>query len=169
MSLLPETIDNVDAMSWREFERFVGRAFVALGYSVSHTSRYDDGADVIGVRSDERVAIQAKHRSRGEVRLEAVRQIIDGRVRYDCARAYVVTNRSFNRQAVRAADAHGIELWDRATLLTLLSPTVTGAAAADADEQPPRPPPRRKARHAAPVAPPRRTAPCVSPTARRPR
>src|SRR5215218_9582404 len=135
-------------MSWREFERFVGRAFVALGYSVSHTSRYDDGADVIGVRSDERVAIQAKHRSRGEVRLEAVRQVVDGRVRYDCTRAYVVTNRSFNRQAVRAADAHGVELWDRATLLTFLTPTVTGTAAAEVADRPPGPP--------GPPGPPRR-------------
>jgi len=86
----------------REFERFVGRAFVALGYSVSRTSQYDDGADVIGIRGDERVAIQAKHRSRGEVRLEAVRQVIDGRVRYDCtARTSSRTDRSIARPSGR--------------------------------------------------------------------
>lgn len=146
-------------MSWREFERFVGRLFHALGYSVSYTSPYDDGADVIGVRGDDRVAVQAKHRSRGDVRLEAVRQVVDGRIRYDCTRGYVVTNRSFNRQAIRAADAHGVELWDRSTLLTFLSPTARTSVPMEPDERTPAPRPqrtrnaRREARSARPPRP----------------
>jgi hypothetical protein len=70
------------------------------------------GADILAVDDGARVAIQAKRWSR-PVRLDAIRALLDGIARHDCARGIAVTTSFFTDQARECAAAHGIELWDR--------------------------------------------------------
>lgn len=104
--------DAIDGMDGPEFERTIGELLELLGFEVERIGGFDKGADLIATLDDERTAVQVKRHS-GGVRIGAVRQVVDGRVRYECEKALVVTNSFFTKPAVECAEAHGIELWDR--------------------------------------------------------
>jgi hypothetical protein len=102
-------------MDGSEFEGVLTDLFELLGYEVERIHGFDKGADLIVTRRGDRTAVQAK-RSSTSVGITAVRQLLDGRTRYDCSRGVVVTNAFFTNQAVECANVHQIELWDRRKL-----------------------------------------------------
>ncbi len=102
-------------MDGPEFEKTLAQLFELLGYEVQRIGGYDKGADLVVTRNGERTAVQAK-RSSTSVGITAVRQLLDGRTRYDCSRGLVVTNSFFTEKAVECADVHSIDLWDRRKL-----------------------------------------------------
>jgi restriction system protein len=106
----------IDAMSGKDFELALVDLFRLLGFAdVQRTPRFDKGADLIVVDNGDRIAVQAK-RASNAVRIDAVRQLIDGIRRYECTRGLLVTNSFFTQQAIECAREWGIELWDRNTL-----------------------------------------------------
>ena len=102
-------------MDGSEFERALEELFRQLGCDVERIRGFDKGADLVLTLDGVRTAVQAK-RSSTAVGITAVRQLLDGRTRYECTSGRVVTNSFFTEQAVECAKVHGIELWDRRTL-----------------------------------------------------
>ena len=106
---------HIDAMDGPAFERAVAELFELLGYHVELIGGYDKGADLVLTKDGERTAVQAKRYS-AAVGIDAVRQLIDGRKRYECTQGLVVTNSFFTEQAIECAETWEIDLWDRRTL-----------------------------------------------------
>ncbi len=111
---------EIDEMDGTAFELALVELFEILGYDdVERIGGYDKGADIVIVKEGERTAVQAKRHSSG-VRIDAVRQLVDGMRRYNCPRGLVVTNSFFTEPAVECAEAWGIDLWDRSMLSRFL-------------------------------------------------
>jgi restriction system protein len=106
-------------MDGYEFERTAAELLRIMGFEVERIGGFDKGADLVATMDGERTAVQAKRYSTA-VRIDAVRQLLDGRTRYDCLHGLVVTNSFFTPPAVECADAHSIELWDRRRLAEYL-------------------------------------------------
>jgi HJR/Mrr/RecB family endonuclease len=114
-------IEGVDSMSGREFERWLGRFYERLGFTVELTPYSGDfGADLIVVWNGMRVAVQAKS---GHVRagVAAVQQVCAARAFYNCERAVVVSSQYFTTEAILLAEANGIELRNRDDLARKLA------------------------------------------------
>lgn len=109
-------------MEGGEFERALAELFELLGYEVELIGGFDKGADLVITMDGERTGVQAKRYSNA-VGITAVRQLIDGMKRYDCARGLVVTNSFFTEQAIECAEAWEIDLWDRRELANYVDGT----------------------------------------------
>jgi hypothetical protein len=109
-------------MSGVEFEQALAELFELLGYEVESSEHYDKGADLVITKDGEPTGVQAK-RCSGSVGIDAVRQLIDGRKRYDCTRGLVVTNSFFTEQAIECAEAWEVDLWDRRELANYVDGT----------------------------------------------
>lgn len=118
------TLEEVDGLTWEEFEEFIAVLFSALGYETKQVGgKTDHGADVIASANGTRVAIQVKHRSKKRrdgslvwVGETAVRAVVTAKPLYECSRGIVVTNSTYAPGTDRVAKAHDIELWDRERL-----------------------------------------------------
>jgi restriction endonuclease Mrr len=115
--LLPDPrFEEIDRMQGLAFELALVDLLELLGYEdVERVGGFDKGADILATDEGERIAVQAKRRS-SSVGISAVRQLIDGRKRYGCARGLVITNSFFTEQAIECAREWEIELWDRKVL-----------------------------------------------------
>jgi hypothetical protein len=124
----------IDGLNGKEFELALVELFEGLGYDdVERIGGFDKGADLILTDGAERVAVQAK-RSSSAVGIAAVRQLLDGRSRYGCTRALLVTNNYFTAQATECAQFYDITLWDRRKLAEFLdgeSPEIDTSVCAD--------------------------------------
>lgn len=123
----------IDAMDGPEFEQTLAELFEILGYDVERIRGFDKGADLVVTMDGERTAVQAKRYSTA-VGIKAVRQLLDGRTRYDCVHGLVVTNSFFTEQAIECADVHKISLWDRDKLSEYLDgnpPEIDNTVCAD--------------------------------------
>lgn len=108
--------ERIDRMDGREFQAEVGDLLELLGFeNVERIPAFDKGADIVAVRDGKRVAVQVKRWST-PINLSAVRQLVDGKARYGCEEAILVTNSYLNRHATECARFHRIEVWDRRTL-----------------------------------------------------
>jgi restriction system protein len=106
----------LDALNGKDFEAALVELFELLGYEeVQRTVGFEQGADLVVVDKGDRVAVHAK-RSSTPIRIEPVRQLVDGIRRHQCVRGLLVTNGFFTDQATEFAQQQGIELWDRNTL-----------------------------------------------------
>jgi hypothetical protein len=105
--------EQIDAMDGREFEAAVAQLLEILGYEhVERKLGFDKGADIVATRDGVRTAVQVKRWST-PVDLKSVRQLVDGKRRYGCENALLVTNSFLTGPAVECATEWGIEVWDR--------------------------------------------------------
>jgi HJR/Mrr/RecB family endonuclease len=118
-------IDEIDNVAGSEFERFVARLFLAMGYDVQLVSSgADQGADLIVQKKKEpekpsKIAIQAK-RYKQPVGNAAVQELLGGMTYHGCKQGIVVTSSTFTRSArALASKDRRIELWDRTKLVDL--------------------------------------------------
>src|SRR5205809_617043 len=94
---------HVSEMSGAEFERFVGKLYTRLAYSVSLTpAGADQGVDLILCKDGQKIAVQAKRRT-GKVGNKAVQEVIAGKLYYGCSRAMIITNSTFPDSEVALA------------------------------------------------------------------
>ena len=106
-------IGDVDSMTGYEFEKFLGKLFKKMGYSVEQTKLSgDQGGDLVISKFGERTAVQAK-RSIGSVTNIAVQEVLGARGMYKCERGMVVTTGKFTSSAEKLAIANHIELVNR--------------------------------------------------------
>jgi restriction system protein len=117
------TLDEIDLLSWKEFEAAIADLFARLGYETEQVGgRRDHGADIIARRDGIGTAIQVKHRrDRRWVGERAVQAVVTARPLYNCEHGIVVTNSTFAPSVAHVAAVHGIELWDRPRLALELS------------------------------------------------
>lgn len=114
-------MDEIDAMSGLEFERYVAALLKRQGFAgIMLTERYDWGVDIIARKDGVRWGIQTK-RSGGLVKVAAVRQVVAALNKYGCERAMVVTNSSFSRPAIEIARSNNCALVDRDRLTRWMS------------------------------------------------
>ena len=117
---LAHTMREIDAMSGRDFERFLVQLFRRLGYTARHVGGNggDFGADLLVEKGERKIAVQAKNYQSNRVGNDAVQQAIAGAAYYDCDEAMVVTNAQFTRAARQQAEGSNLQvhLWDRKVL-----------------------------------------------------
>jgi restriction system protein len=106
-------LDDLDEMTGWEFERWLEQFFKRVGFDVKRTPyRGDFGADFVLTWNGVRMAVQAK-RSRRQVGVSAVQEVVAARAYYGCEQAMVVTNSYFSEQAVILGRANGIRMRSR--------------------------------------------------------
>jgi len=105
-------------MSGDLFEKFLLTLFFKLGYKVQLVGSLagDYGTDLIIEKEGVRTAVQAK-RWKGVVGIKAVQEVYGSLNLRNCAKALIVTNNYFTRQAKELAKANVVELWDRDMLV----------------------------------------------------
>jgi HJR/Mrr/RecB family endonuclease len=120
---VPASLANneFDKLTGPAFEELLRRLYAAMGYSVIRVGRTgDQGADLIAVKGNEKLAIQAKRYTDMSVGTAAVQQVASAKNIHDCNKAAVVTTSSFTREAQDAARANGVELIAREALQKML-------------------------------------------------
>ena len=113
-------INDIDIMDGKTFEKYLEALFRKLGYKVERT-RYvgDYGADLVVWKNGIKTVIQAK-RYKKNVGVKAIQEAVAAKGYYSCAKAMVVTNSVYTKQAAELARANGVELWDRNDLVKAL-------------------------------------------------
>ena len=106
----------VDAMSGKDFEKYLKVHFQRLGYKVKLTADTGDfGADLVCVKDNETTIVQAK-RYKKQVGIEAIQQIAAAKAYYKADKLMVVTNSFFTSAAKELARSNNVELWDRKSI-----------------------------------------------------
>ena len=114
------TMYTVDAMTGYEFEDFLAKLFMTLGYDIETTKRSaDQGADLFAQRFGRKVVIQAKNYI-DSVGNAAVQQVLAAKTFFACDEAMVITNSHFTPSAAALAEAGGVKLVDRRELQNYL-------------------------------------------------
>ena len=114
------TISEVDLFDGYEFEAFLGKLYLKMGYEIEPTRLSgDQGADLVVVKFGEKTVIQAKCYS-GKVGNKAVQEILASMSLYQAQKGSIVTNNYYTRAAFELADANDIELIDRDGLEKLI-------------------------------------------------
>lgn len=110
------TLENIDIMSGKEFERFVNEIFVSYGFETTLTPETgDQGIDIVAKKGSSTIAIQAKRYNKS-VGNHAIMEAVAGMKHYDADRAIVVTNNYFTDSARTLAEENKVDLWDRKIL-----------------------------------------------------
>ncbi|UHA75255.1 restriction endonuclease [Paenibacillus sp. 481] len=113
-------IDEIDQMSGRQFEHYLGYLFRALGYSTKVTSASGDyGADLILSKDSRTIVVQAKRYSKN-VGIEAVQQVHSSMNYYNASEAWVVSNRDYTHAATSLAKSNGVLLISREQLMDMI-------------------------------------------------
>ncbi|MBU4369818.1 restriction endonuclease [Patescibacteria group bacterium] len=119
-----KTISEVDKMTWREFEIFVGDLFKKMGYKVERLGGWggDYGADLIATNQEtgDRYAVQAKKWIKFKVNTSAIKEVLLAWAVYDCDAGIVVTNNYFTERAgvlPCKIKKLRVDLWDRDVLI----------------------------------------------------
>jgi len=106
-------LEDVDEMTGWEFERWLAQFFERVGFDVKRTPyRGDFGADFVLTWNGVRIAVQAK-RSRRQVGVSAVQEVVAAKAYYGCEQAMVVTNGYFTEQAIILARANAVRMRSR--------------------------------------------------------
>lgn len=114
------TIEDIDFMDGYEFEDFVSKIFKKMGYVTQVTkSSGDQGIDVLAIKDNIKIAIQAKCYS-GNVGNHAVMEAVAGMKFYDADKCMVITNSMFTKSAKELANINKVILWDRNKLIQKL-------------------------------------------------
>ncbi|XZN91642.1 MAG: restriction endonuclease [Microcoleus sp.] len=111
---------EVDAMTGKEFEKFLEIHFRNFGYSVTLTQDSQDyGADLILYKDGSKTVVQAK-RSKNPVGIKAVQEVAGAVRHYKGNKARVITNNRFTENACKLAKSNDVELWDRKKLIEFI-------------------------------------------------
>ena len=111
---------KIDTMTGIEFERFVGKLFISMGYEITFTSASgDQGTDIIAKKDRDKVSVQVK-RYKKSVGNSAVQEAISGAHYHSCNKACVVTNSIFTKSAKELAKRSKTELIGGEKLFSLI-------------------------------------------------
>ncbi|WP_454871025.1 restriction endonuclease [Priestia megaterium] len=112
-------IKEIDVMNGIQFENYLGVLFKSLGYKAQVTrTSYDYGADLIIVKDNKKIVVQAKRYSK-KVGISSVQQIVGAKNYYKADEVWVITNNYFTQPAINLAYANNVILIDRDSLIQL--------------------------------------------------
>ncbi len=116
------SLEIIDDMNGWEFEHFVAEILRTIGYEDVEVTpgSNDQGADVLARKNGVKYAIQCK-RFNSLLNNKPIQEVAVGRAYYNCDVGVVLTNSYFNRNAIAAAEAADILLWDRDDLINMLN------------------------------------------------
>lgn len=110
------TIDDIDLMTGVEFEDFIAKLFIKMGYSAYTTKTSgDQGIDVIAEKNGTQYGIQCKCYANA-VSNSAIQEVVAGKQLYHLDKLIVITNNYFTKSAQELAHANNVILWDRTIL-----------------------------------------------------
>ena len=110
------SIDDIDVMTGLEFENFISKLFIQMGYSAYTTKASgDQGIDVIAEKNGIKYGIQAKCYS-VSVGNSSIQEAVAGKAYYSLDKVIVITNNIFTKAAIDLAQKNGVILWDRNVL-----------------------------------------------------
>ncbi|MBE5736579.1 MAG: restriction endonuclease [Clostridiales bacterium] len=116
------TIDNIDSLDGRDFEQFLYYLLSSYGFKATITpSSHDYGADLLLKYNDLSIAVQCKNYYKHAVGVSAIQEAYSASKYYNTNVAIVITNSHFSRNAVNLATTTNVILWDRDTLIQLMS------------------------------------------------
>ncbi|QQE81204.1 restriction endonuclease [Alicyclobacillus sp. SO9] len=111
---------EVDKMTGRTFENYLGHLFRSQGYRVKVTRESGDyGADLVLEKNGSKIVVQAK-RYQKNVSIKAVQEVQASLAYYGAQQGWVVTNSGFTASAVNLARSNGIRLVGRKELMNLM-------------------------------------------------
>lgn len=118
--LANSNMSEVDKMSGRDFEKFLGTIFKRLNYKVEVTKASGDfGADLILWKDKKKIIVQAK-RYKNKVPIKAIQEIVGAKAFYNADEIWVITNSHFTDPAVKLANANGVKLIERNQLANII-------------------------------------------------
>ncbi len=113
--------EEIDNMTFDEFEFYVKEMFNAKGYSSTLTEKVPSefGADVIAIKGNEVLAIQCKHsRTGARIDKQAIMQLhSEAKDYYSATKLIAITNSYFNANAINLAEVHDVDIVDRSNIL----------------------------------------------------
>jgi restriction system protein len=116
--LLASGIADIDRMDGHAFEAYLVLLFARKGFRVARSPQSGDfGADLVLEDEAGRICVQAKRYAKA-VGNHAVMEVVASKAHYGANRAIVVTNSGFTPAAIIQARETGVELWDRARLVS---------------------------------------------------
>lgn len=119
--MINEIISGLDLMNGFEFEKFLSKLFIKLGFKSQKTkSTGDQGADIIVENEGVIYAVQAKRYST-KVGNKAIQEAISGKAYYGTDCAMVVSTNYFTKQAVDLASKSNVILWNRDKLISMVN------------------------------------------------
>jgi restriction system protein len=138
------SIDRIRALSWQQFEQFVGEAFRRQGYAVTERggAQADGGIDLELRTHDKVLVVQCKHWKARAVAVRLVRELYGAMVGAEANAAIFVTSGSYTPDAIDFARDKPIKLIDGRGLVDLLQGIVVAeqstqpVAASPSSEQP---------------------------------
>lgn len=108
-----QSVDALNAMSWREFEMLVGEGFRLQGYQVAETGKgADGGVDLILRKDGEKYFVQCKQWRAQSVGVPKVRELYGAMAAHGATGGFVVTSGRFTRPALDFAQGRNLTLID---------------------------------------------------------
>jgi len=115
--------EEIDNMTFGEFEFYVKEMFNAKGYNSTLTEKIPSefGADIIAIKGDEVIAIQCKHSRTGSKidKLAIMQLYAEAKDYYKATKLIAITNSYFNANAIKLAEVHNIDIIDRSSILDI--------------------------------------------------
>ena len=123
-------IHDIDKMDGLQFEIYLKALFKELGYKTVVTKGSNDfGADLIAIKNNVKIVIQAKrYKYKNNVGISAVQQIYASIPYYKANKGLIITNSLFTKNAKILASRCNIKLIDRKGLVKLINkvtPSIT--------------------------------------------
>lgn len=114
--------DELQAMSWQQFELLVGEGFRRRGYAVKEAGGGgpDGGVDLVLTKDGEKLFVQCKQWKAFKVGVSTVRELYGVMAAEGAAGGFVVTSGRFTREAEAFAGGRNIRLVDGEGLMQLL-------------------------------------------------
>jgi restriction system protein len=134
-------LDDIRALSWRQFESIVGEAFRRRGYSVIENAvdGADGGIDLALRKDGQRFVVQCKQWKQWKVGVKPVRELAGVMTATGAEGGFFVASGRYTEEARRFARNVGIELIDGEALIDMvqsaqgrqphLDPTISGIRA----------------------------------------
>ncbi|MDO6658006.1 restriction endonuclease [Anaerobacillus sp. 1_MG-2023] len=117
---LTSDINIIDGMTGTEFEDYLADIFQAKGYNIKLTPRSGDyGVDLILRKRRNKIAVQVKCYT-SNIGVDAIQEVIAGRIYWRTKEAMVITNRFFTPNAQKLAKKSDVKLVDRDSLIKLI-------------------------------------------------
>jgi hypothetical protein len=112
---------DLDSMSGYDFEGFLKRLFVKMGYQVEQTKLSgDQGADLVITKFGEKTVVQAKRHS-NKITNKAIQEAVAAINFYKADKGLVVATREFTKSAIKLAQANDVELIGLGELICLIN------------------------------------------------